>query len=123
GPPKLWCFEWDLTVLDAPGMEDTILGHEFLVYWNSDVDWQEGLDDKFPPGDLQYPDSSPSSLSSSDHRVIAYCSNITLPNFFKEKAEPSIKGFFIKDDKYIEDLETIIKTLLPVAVYFPIQQN
>ncbi|KNZ55960.1 aspartyl protease family protein, partial [Puccinia sorghi] len=23
-------FKWDLTVLDAPGMDDTILGHDFL---------------------------------------------------------------------------------------------
>ncbi|KNZ44819.1 aspartyl protease family protein, partial [Puccinia sorghi] len=29
-------FEWDLTVLDAPGMDYTILGHDFLVYWNPD---------------------------------------------------------------------------------------
>ncbi|KNZ58947.1 hypothetical protein VP01_1828g5 [Puccinia sorghi] len=36
-------FEWDLMVLDAPGMDNTILGHEFLVYWNPDVDWQEGV--------------------------------------------------------------------------------
>ncbi|KNZ47993.1 retroviral aspartyl protease family protein, partial [Puccinia sorghi] len=31
-------FKWDLTVLDAPG-----LGHDLLVYWNPDVDWQEGV--------------------------------------------------------------------------------
>ncbi|KNZ50806.1 hypothetical protein VP01_4229g2 [Puccinia sorghi] len=36
-------FKWDLMVLDAPGMDNTILGHDFLVYWNPDVDWQEGL--------------------------------------------------------------------------------
>jgi len=36
-------FEWDLTVLDAPGMDDTILGHDFLVHWNPDVNWQEGV--------------------------------------------------------------------------------
>ncbi|KNZ56977.1 hypothetical protein VP01_2273g2 [Puccinia sorghi] len=151
-------FEWDLTVLDAPGMDDTILGHDFLVYWNPDVNWQEGvinlrtntsqsanlspvnqelnslpdsvikLDNTFPPGDLQYPDF-PSSLSLSDHGVIAYCSNLPLPTFFEEKAEPSIQGFLysmilshppstaipsLEDDEDIKDLETIRKTLLPV---------
>ncbi|KNZ64632.1 hypothetical protein VP01_10099g1 [Puccinia sorghi] len=151
-------------------MDDTILGHDFLVYWNPDVNWQEGvinlrtntsqsanlspvnqelnslpdsvikLDNTFLPGDLQYPDF-PSSLSSSDHRVIAYCSNLPLPTFFKEKAEPSIKGFLysmilshppltaipsLDDDEDIEDLETIRKTLLPIyhdyaAVFSPIE--
>ncbi|KNZ46347.1 hypothetical protein VP01_733g2 [Puccinia sorghi] len=24
-------------------MDNTILGHDFLVYWNPDVDWQEGV--------------------------------------------------------------------------------
>ncbi|KNZ61395.1 hypothetical protein VP01_14065g1, partial [Puccinia sorghi] len=113
-------FEWDLTVLDAPGMDDTILGHDFLVYWNPDVDWQEGviklrtntsqstnllsvkqelnslpysvikLHNTFLPGDEQHPDF-PSSLSLSDHGLIASFSNLPLPTFFKEKAEPSIK--------------------------------
>jgi len=149
-------FEWDLTVLDAPGMDDTILGHDFLVHWNPDVNWQEGvinlrtntsqsanlssvnkelnslpdniikLDDDFPPEDLQYSDHSSSSLSSRDHGVIAYCSNLPLPTFFEEKAEPSIKGFLysmilshppstaipsLEDDDDFEDLETIRKTL------------
>ena len=36
-------FEWDLYVLDTPGMDDTILGHDFLVHWNPDVDWGEGV--------------------------------------------------------------------------------
>ncbi|KAI9623645.1 hypothetical protein H4Q26_014372 [Puccinia striiformis f. sp. tritici PST-130] len=87
-------FEWELVVLDAPGMDDTILGHDFLVHWNPDVNWKEGvinlrtnthqstnlssvkielnsitdriieLDDTFPPGDFEYPDSSPSIVSS-----------------------------------------------------------
>ncbi|KAI9626667.1 hypothetical protein KEM48_010262 [Puccinia striiformis f. sp. tritici PST-130] len=36
-------FEWELVVLDAPGMDDTILGHDFLVHWNPDVNWKEGV--------------------------------------------------------------------------------
>ncbi|KNZ64669.1 hypothetical protein VP01_10056g1 [Puccinia sorghi] len=122
-------------------MDNTILGHDFLVYWNPDVDWQEGS--AFPPGDFQYPDSSPSSFSSSDHRVIAYCSNLPVPTFLEEKAEPSIKVFLysmilshppspairsLKDDEYIEDLETIRKTLLPIYhdyadFFFPVQAD
>ncbi|KNZ57011.1 hypothetical protein VP01_2263g4, partial [Puccinia sorghi] len=31
------------TVLDAPGMDETIVGHDFLIHWNPDVDWQEGV--------------------------------------------------------------------------------
>ncbi|KNZ62162.1 uncharacterized protein VP01_1305g1, partial [Puccinia sorghi] len=46
------------------------------------------LDNTLPPGDFQYPDSSPSSLSSMSTDI--------------------------KYDEYIKDLETIIKTLLPV---------
>ncbi|KNZ63513.1 hypothetical protein VP01_11340g1, partial [Puccinia sorghi] len=165
-------FKWDLTVLDAPGMDNTILGQDFLVYWNPDVDWHEGvincqtntsqsanlpsvnqelnslpesaikLDNTFPPGDLQYPEFL-SSLSSSDHGVIAYCSNLPLPTFFEEKAEPSIKVFLysmilshppltaipsLEDDEDIKDLETIRKTLLPVYhdyadVFSPVQAD
>ncbi|KNZ58945.1 transposon Tf2-11 type 1 [Puccinia sorghi] len=77
-----------------------------------------------------------------DHRVIAYCSNLPLPTFFEEKAEPSISGFFysmishppltaipsLEDDEDIEDLETIRKILLPVYhdyadVFSPVQAD
>lgn len=96
-------FEWDLFFLDIPRMDDTVLGHDFLVHWNLDVNWQEGvinlqtlqpqetnpaikqelknlpdtvieLDDTFLPVDLQYPDLH-SQVPSSDLGVIAYFSN------------------------------------------------
>ncbi|KNZ60146.1 hypothetical protein VP01_1604g7, partial [Puccinia sorghi] len=31
-------FEWNLKVLD-----DMIVGHDFLIHWNPDLDWQEGV--------------------------------------------------------------------------------
>ncbi|KNZ54159.1 putative signal peptide protein [Puccinia sorghi] len=64
------------------------------------------LDNTFPPGNLQYPDSSPSSLSSSDHGFIAYCSN---PTFFKERAEPSVKA---------SKMMNILKTWKPLKRLF-----
>ena len=42
------------------------------------------LDDtSFLPGDLQYPESL--IPSSTDHGVIAYCSNLPIQSFFEEK--------------------------------------
>ena len=36
-------FEWECLVVDAPGKDDTILGYDFLSYWNPDIDWNQGL--------------------------------------------------------------------------------
>ena len=134
-------------------MDDTILGHDFLVHWNPDVDWREGVinlrtsthqsttsslvnqelnslpdsvikldDTSFPPGDLQYPESL--SPSSTDHGVIAYCSNLPIQSFFEEKEPLSLRGFLysmvlshppskvtFEEDEDIEDKETILLTL------------
>ena len=110
--PSFPNFEWDLFVLDAPGMDDTILGHDFLVHWNPDVNWKEGvinlrakdapltsfpsfdrelnssnvkliqIGDELPPGELQYPDLS---LTSTNHGIISYLSPLPITTFFEEK--------------------------------------
>ena len=36
-------FEWDCLVVDATKMDDTILGYDFLHYWNPDIDWNQGM--------------------------------------------------------------------------------
>ena len=41
--PSFPSFAWDLMVVDAPSMEDIILGYDFLFHWNPVLDWQAGL--------------------------------------------------------------------------------
>ena len=36
-------FKWEFLVVDAPEQEDTILGYNFLGYWNPEIDWNQGL--------------------------------------------------------------------------------
>ena len=36
-------FEWECLVIDAPEADDTILGYDFLSYWNPEIDWNQGL--------------------------------------------------------------------------------
>ncbi|KNZ56086.1 putative signal peptide protein [Puccinia sorghi] len=72
--------------LEDPRMDGTILGHELLVHWNPDVNWQEGVKKAEP------------SIKGFLYSMILSHPPLT--------AVPSLK-----DDDEIKDLETIRKTL------------
>ncbi|KAI9611650.1 hypothetical protein H4Q26_008605 [Puccinia striiformis f. sp. tritici PST-130] len=112
-------FTWECFVIDATGNDDVILGYDFLIHWNPDINWSEGLiipRASLPAAPIKLPSSSPQEPVSL-RSLIAMSSNGSLPDDLHPPGNsstciPSVVYLASQDESYdFQTKEVLIRSI------------
>ncbi|KAI9625105.1 hypothetical protein H4Q26_016494 [Puccinia striiformis f. sp. tritici PST-130] len=109
-------FLWECLVIDATGIDDAILGYDFLTHWNPDINWSEGLiiPCALPPAaPIKLLSSSSSQEPVSLRSLIAMSSNGSLPDDLHPPGNsstfiPSVVYLALQDESYDFKTEEVL---------------